>query len=63
MHIENITDNNSKIFVDTMEALGLKNHVNQPIHQKGNILDLIFTKVTSKINVRELEILYFIYDH
>ena len=37
MHIEDLTDNNSQIFVDMMEALGLQQHVNQPTHQKGNI--------------------------
>ena len=55
MHIEDPTDNNYKIFVDTMEALGLKQHVVKPTHQKGNILDLILTEVTSQIKVRELE--------
>ena len=37
------------IFVDMMEALGLKQHVVEPTHQKGNILDLIFIKVTSQM--------------
>ena len=46
-----------------MEALGLKQHVVEPTHQKGNILDLIFTEVTSQINVRQLEMLVFISDH
>ena len=63
MHIEDLTDNNSKIFVDMMEALGLQQHVNQPTHQKGNIWDLIFTEITSKINVKEIEILDFISYH
>ena len=63
MHIEDLTDNNSQIFVDTMEVLGLQQHVNQLTHQKGNILYLIFTEVTSKISVRELEIFNFISDH
>ena len=63
MHIEDLTDNNSQIFVGTMEALGLQQQVNQPTHQKGNMLDLIFTEVTSKINLRDLEILNFISDH
>ena len=31
MHIEETTDNNSKIFIDTMEALGLWHHVNEPL--------------------------------
>ena len=46
-----------------MEALGLKQHVVEPTHQKGNLLDLIFMKVTSQINVRQLEMLDFISDH
>ena len=63
MNIEDPTDNNSKTFVDKMEALGLKQHVVEPTHQKGNILDLIFTEVTSQIKVRELEMPDFISDH
>ena len=63
MHIEDPTDNNSKICVDNMEALGLWQDVNKCTHQRGNILDLIFTEVTSQINVRELEMLDFISDH
>ena len=63
MHIEDPTDNNSKIFVDKMEALGLWKHVNEPTHQRGNTLDLIFTEVMSQINVRELEMIDFISDH
>ena len=63
MHIEDLNDYNSKIFIDMMEALGVKQHVVEPTHQKGNILDLIFTKVTSLINVRQLEMFDFISDH
>ena len=63
MHIEDPNDNNSKIFVDMMEALDLKQHVVKPTHQMGNILDLIFTEITSQINVRQLEMLDFISDH
>ena len=63
MHIEDPNDFNSKIFVDMMEALGLKQLVVEPTHQKGNILELVFTKVLSQINVRQLEMLNFISDH
>ena len=62
-HIEDPTNNNSKIFVDMMKALGLKQHVVEPTHQKGNILGLVFTEVTSQMNVRELKMLDFISDH
>ena len=63
MHIEDPNDNNSKIFVDTMEALGLKQHEVELTHQKGNILDLIFNEITSQVNVSQLEMLDFILDH
>ena len=63
MHIEDTNDYNNKIFVDTMEALGLKQHVTKPTHQKGNILDLIFTETTSEINVNQLNMHNFILDH
>ena len=46
-----------------MEALGLKQHVVEPTPQKGNILDLIFTEITSQVNVCKLEMLDFISDH
>ena len=39
MHIEDPNDYNNKIFVDMMEALGLRQHVVEPTHQKGNIVD------------------------
>ena len=34
MHIEDPTDNNSKIFVDMMDVLCLKQHVVEPTHQR-----------------------------
>ena len=63
MHIEDTNDYNSKIFVDTMEALGLKQHIMEPTHQKGNMLDLIFTETPSQIKVNQLNMLDFISDH
>ena len=43
IHI-NDTDNADAItFIDSMEALGLVQHVNEYIHKAGNILDLIYT--------------------
>ena len=42
MHIEDKNNYNSKIFVNTMEDLGLKQHITAPTHYKENILDLIF---------------------
>ena len=39
-----MTDEDAGIFTDTMEALGLSQHVEHPTHRLGNTLDLIFTE-------------------
>ena len=51
IHIEETTAPDTIIFNDTMEALGLTQHVTQPMHNKGNILDLVFTELDSKIKI------------
>ena len=63
IHIEDTNDYNIKIFVDTMEALGLKQHITEPTHQKWNMLDLIFTETASQIKVSQLNMLDFISDY
>ena len=42
----------AQIFMDTMEALGLQQHVSFQTHQAGNILDLIFMEATSQFSIR-----------
>ena len=37
---------------NTMQPLGLNQHVTEPMHQEGNLLDLIFTEETSDIQVK-----------
>ena len=51
MHIEEITSLDTIIFNDTMEALDLTQNITQPIHNKGNILDLVFTEPDSNITI------------
>ena len=63
MHIEDTNNYNSKILINTMEALGLKQHVTAPTHYKGNILDLMFMEATSQIKVSQPIMLNFISDH
>ena len=40
MHIDDITNAENLIFDDTMEALGLSQHVRTPTHRQGKLLDL-----------------------
>ena len=51
MHIEDLTETDTIIFNDTMQTLGFKLHATGPTHKQGNALDLIFTELTSKIQV------------
>ena len=51
IHVNNTNDPEAQIFLDTMEALGLDNHVNFATHNRGNILDLVLTEVLSSLLV------------
>ena len=42
INTEDVSNANTVIFNDTMHALGLNKYVTNQMHQKGNILDLIF---------------------
>ena len=52
IHIDDINDPDVWIFNDTMEALGLQQHVDFPTHHAGSNLDLIFTEITSQLDTR-----------
>ena len=48
IHVNDISNPNANLFLDTMTALGLKQHVEGPTHRSGNCLDLIFTEELSR---------------
>ena len=52
LHINNTSDKEAQSFMDTMEALGLKQHVSFQTHHTGNILHLIFTETISQFSIR-----------
>ena len=43
MHVDDLTNADSHIFNDTMQAFGLKQHVTSPTHKYGHILDLLYS--------------------
>ena len=51
IHVNNTNDIEAQIFLDTMEALGLDNHVNFVMHNRGNTLDLVLTEALSSLLV------------
>ena len=52
MHIDNPSDMEAQILFDTMEALGLQQHLSFQTHQAGKILDLIFMEATGQFSIR-----------
>ena len=51
LHISDQLDTDATIFGDTMDALGLYQHVGFPTHKSGNVLDLILSDFTSNAKV------------
>ena len=47
LHVSNEDDIDSAIFLDTIEAMGLYQHVGFPTHKSGNTLDLILSEIQS----------------
>ena len=53
LHVsEGNTDIDSAIFLDTLEAMGLYQHVSFSTHNQGNILDLMISEMGSNIRVK-----------
>ena len=63
LHISNAEDHDTQIFEDTLKAMGLVQHVGFSTHQCRNILDLVITKVGSKVNIIRCTPGSFISDH
>ena len=51
LHVSNDDDIDSTIFLDTIEAMGLYQHVTFATHKQGNTLDLVISELgnTSKV--------------
>ena len=63
IHVNKIEDPNAGIFLDTMTALGMKQHVRGPTHRSRNCLDLIFTEEMSKTKAIECSHSAYVSDH
>ena len=63
IHVNDGDDPNASIFLDTMTALRLKQHVRGPNHKSGNCLDLIFTEEMSRTKAIKCSQSLFISDH
>ena len=63
IHINNEDNPNAVIFLDTMTALGLHQHVNGSMHCSGNCLDLVFTEELSRMKVKKCLKSDYLLDH
>ena len=63
IHLNNIDDPNAGIFLDTMTALSLEQHVEGPTHKSGNCLDLVFIEEMSKTKTIRCNQSMFMSDH
>ena len=61
--VQDLNNLDSLAFYDTMEALGLKQHIDKPTHQLGNTLDHIYTESLDQLGVQHAFIGPFILDH
>ena len=62
-HTQDIENPDSLIYNNTMEALGLQQHINTPTHKLGNMLDLIYMENVNRVKVLHSFIGNFISDH
>ena len=63
IHIRDLEDQDAVTYSDTMEAMGLQQHILQPTHRLGHTLDLIYTESTDNIKVIESFIGEYTSDH
>ena len=63
IYINRLDNQDTQAYIDTMEALGLVQHINQPTHQLGNTLDLIYTESLEPIPVSHAFTSNYISDH
>ena len=63
LHISDPTDAEAQYLLDALLALGLHQHVNFATHNMGNILDLIFTEESDKLQLLNCTPGEFLSDH
>ena len=63
LHLNDIVSNEIVTFRDTMEAMGLQQHVQQSTYIMGNLLDLVYTEIQSDLRVTSCKTGEFLTDH
>ena len=63
IHINKLDKQDTQSYIDTMEVLGLVQHIDQQTHQLGNTLDLIYTESLEPLKVYHAFTSMYISDH
>ena len=63
LHVNDENDANASIFTNTIEAMGLQQHVRYPTHKSDNTPDLVFTEFMTQIHIDDLSCGTFLSDH
>ena len=63
LHLSNSDDLDAAVFNDTIEALGLYQHIHFTTHKSGNVLDLILSEISEKVNIKTVNPGPYISDH
>ena len=63
IHVNRLDNQDTQAYIDTMEALGLVQHIDQQTHQLRNTLDLIYTESLEPILVNHAFTSSYISDH
>ena len=63
VHVNNLNNPDTEIFIDTMSALGLDQHVDFPTHKGGNTVDLLFTECIGRVEIGKCGPGEYISDH
>ena len=59
----NTEDPDTRVYIDTITALGLDQHIDFPTHKSGNILDHIYTEALSNCKVISCSESFYPSDH
>ena len=63
LHVSDPNNNDSAIFNDTIEAMGLIQHVGKSTHKSGNMLDLIISEIQGDTTVKTVNTGPYLSDH
>ncbi|EDO44723.1 predicted protein, partial [Nematostella vectensis] len=63
IHVDEPNDPDAQKFLETLRALGLVQHVDQPTHQDGHILDLAITRMSESLVTGTPVVDHFLSDH